>query len=177
MGEKIRRLLLAEKCRKITAHIYLEGAGGRKGSGQGQITSMDKTASVVLDIEGLPQPPDKCCSGSPKMIRALSRKGSNRMERRGGEEQEQEDLAKKLIIKVVPSQLDQPLVQNKALVAPHYTPCTPVLIDSGEGRSKRFNRFTSINPRKILLFFATLSSMGTTILIYFTLGINSKAEA
>jgi len=28
---------------------------------------MDKTASVVLDIEGLPQPPDKCCSGSPKM--------------------------------------------------------------------------------------------------------------
>jgi hypothetical protein len=29
---------------------------------------MDKTANVVLDIEGLPQPPDKCCSGSPKMI-------------------------------------------------------------------------------------------------------------
>lgn len=28
---------------------------------------MDKTANVVLDIEGLPQPPDKCCSGSPKM--------------------------------------------------------------------------------------------------------------
>ncbi|KAJ1273426.1 hypothetical protein BS78_06G279500 [Paspalum vaginatum] len=137
---------------------------------------MEKTASVVLDIEGLPQPSDKCCSGSPKMTRALSRKGSNRMERRGGEEQEQEDLAKKLIIKVAPSQLEQPLVQNKSLVAPHCTPCTPV-IDSGEGRNKRFNRFTSINPRKILLFFATLSSVGTTILIYFTLAINSKAEA
>uniref|UniRef100_A0A0A9GS33 Uncharacterized protein n=1 Tax=Arundo donax TaxID=35708 RepID=A0A0A9GS33_ARUDO len=99
------------------------------------------------------------------------------MERRGSEEQEQEDLAKKLVIKVVPSQLDQPLVQNKALVAPHCTPCTPVLIDSGEGRNRRFNRFTSINPRKILLFFATLSSVGTTMLIYFTLAINSKAEA
>ncbi|AQK47190.1 uncharacterized protein [Zea mays] len=143
------------------------------------ITSMDRTANnAVLDIESLPQPPDKCCSGSPKMIRALSRKGSNRMERRGGGggEQEQEDLAKKLVIKVVPSQLEQqPLGQNKALVAPH---CTPVLVDSGEGRSKRFiSRFTSINPRKILLLFATLSSVGTTILIYFTLAINSKAEA
>jgi len=144
---------------------------------QGPIRSMDKTANVVLDIEGLPQPPDKCCSGSPKMIRALSRKGSNRMERRGSDELEQEDLAKKLIIKVVPSQLEQPLGQIKALVAPHCTPCTPVLIDSGEGRSKRFSRFTSINPRKILLLFATLSSVGTTILIYFTLAINSKAEA
>ncbi|KAL6651822.1 hypothetical protein ACP70R_010747 [Stipagrostis hirtigluma subsp. patula] len=137
---------------------------------------MDKTANVVLDIEGLPQPLDKCCSGSPKMTRALSRKGSNRMERRGGEEQEQEDFASKLIIKVVPSQLEQPLVQNKALVALHPSSCTPVT-DSGEGRNRRFNRFTSINPRRILLLFATLSSVGTTILIYFTLAINSKAEA
>ncbi|KAL6844382.1 hypothetical protein ACP4OV_026055 [Aristida adscensionis] len=138
---------------------------------------MDRTANVVLDIEGLPQPPDKCCSGSPKMTRALSRKGSNRMERRGGDEQEQEDFAKKLIIKVVPSQIEQALVQNKALVAPHCTPCTPVHIDSGEGKNKRLNRLTSINPRRILLLFATLSSVGTTILIYFTLAINSKAEA
>ncbi len=34
---------------------------------QGQMTSMDKAANVVLDIEGLPQQPDKCCTGSPKM--------------------------------------------------------------------------------------------------------------
>lgn len=36
-----------------------------------------------------------------RLQRALSRKGSNRMERRGGggDEQEQEDLAKKLVIK------------------------------------------------------------------------------
>jgi hypothetical protein len=32
-----------------------------------QITSMDRTANVVLDIEGLPQQPDKCCTGSPRM--------------------------------------------------------------------------------------------------------------
>uniref|UniRef100_A0A0D9WB09 Uncharacterized protein n=1 Tax=Leersia perrieri TaxID=77586 RepID=A0A0D9WB09_9ORYZ len=148
----------------------------------GQITSMDKAANVVLDIEGLPQQADKCCTGSPKMTRALSRKGSNRMERRSGEEQEQDDVVKKLIIKVVPSQLEQlkmPLVQNK-LVAPQSqcATCAPILTDSGEGRNKKFNRFTSIHPRKILLFFATLSSVGTMILIYFTLAINGgKAEA
>ncbi|KAK3141183.1 hypothetical protein QOZ80_4BG0330530 [Eleusine coracana subsp. coracana] len=138
---------------------------------------MDKTTNVVLDIEGVHQPPDKCCSGSPKMTRALSRKGSNRLERRGNEEQEQDDLGKKLIIKVVPSQLEQPLVQNKTLAGSYCAPSTPVFIDSVEGRNKRFNRLTSINPRRILLFFATLSSVGTTILIYFTLAINSKAEA
>ncbi|XP_006653009.1 uncharacterized protein LOC102713073 [Oryza brachyantha] len=153
-----------------------------EGSLQGQMTSMDKAANVVLDIEGLPQQPDKCCTGSPKMTRALSRKGSNRMERRSGEEQEQDDLVKKLIIKVVPSQLEQlkmPLVQNK-LVAPQSqcAACAPILTDSGEGRNKKFNRLTSIHPRKILLFFATLSSVGTMILIYFTLAINGgKAEA
>uniref|UniRef100_A0A0E0H7A8 Uncharacterized protein n=1 Tax=Oryza nivara TaxID=4536 RepID=A0A0E0H7A8_ORYNI len=150
---------------------------------QGQMTSMDKAANVVLDIEGLPQQPDKCCTGSPKMTRALSRKGSNRMERRSGEEQEQDDLVKKLIIKVVPSQLEQlkmPLVQNKALVTPQSqcAACAPILTDSGEGRNKKFNRLTSVHPRKILLFFATLSSVGTMILIYFTLAINGgKAEA
>uniref|UniRef100_A0A0E0H7A7 Uncharacterized protein n=1 Tax=Oryza nivara TaxID=4536 RepID=A0A0E0H7A7_ORYNI len=150
---------------------------------KGQMTSMDKAANVVLDIEGLPQQPDKCCTGSPKMTRALSRKGSNRMERRSGEEQEQDDLVKKLIIKVVPSQLEQlkmPLVQNKALVTPQSqcAACAPILTDSGEGRNKKFNRLTSVHPRKILLFFATLSSVGTMILIYFTLAINGgKAEA
>ncbi|KAE8773511.1 hypothetical protein D1007_54197 [Hordeum vulgare] len=136
---------------------------------------MDRTANVVLDIEGLPQQPDKCCTGSPKMTRALSRKGPNRMERRGGEEQEPDDLAKKVIIKVVPSQMEQlklPLAHNKTLVTPHCTATAPVLTDSVEGRSKRFNRLTAFHPRRILLFFATLSSVGTMVLIYFTLGIN-----
>ncbi|KAF7004799.1 hypothetical protein CFC21_019975 [Triticum aestivum] len=147
---------------------------------QSQITSMDRTGNVVLDIESLPQQPDKCCTGSPKMTRALSRKGPNRMERRGGEEQEPDDLAKKVIIKVVPSQLEQiklPLVHNKTLVTPHCTATAPVLTDSVEGRSKRFNRLTAFHPRRILLFFATLSSVGTMVLIYFTLGITGKVEA
>lgn len=141
---------------------------------------MDRTANVVLDIEGLPQQPDKCCTGSPKMTRALSRKGPNRTERRGGEEQDPDDLTKKLIIKVVPSQMEQlklPLVHNKNLVIPQCVASAPVLTESVEGRCKRFNRLTSFHPRRILLFFATLSSVGTMILIYFTLGISGKVEA
>ncbi|XP_047061898.1 uncharacterized protein LOC124669305 isoform X1 [Lolium rigidum] len=141
---------------------------------QSQIRRMDMTENVVLDIESLPQQPDKCCTGSPKMTRALSRKGPNRTERRGGEEQDPDDLAKKLIIKVVPSQLEQ---LNKTLVTLPCTSSTPVITDSAEGRSKRFNRLTSYHPRRILLFFATLSSVGTMILIYFTLAINSRPEA
>lgn len=114
------------------------------------------------------------------MTRVLSRKGPNRTERRGGEEQEPDDLAKKLIIKVVPSQMEQlklPLAHNKNLVIPQCTASAPVLTDSVEGRCKRFNRLTSFHPRRILLFFATLSSVGTMILIYFTLGISGKVEA
>jgi hypothetical protein len=38
---------------------------------QSQITSMDRTENVVLDIEGPPQQPDKCCTGSPKMTVCL----------------------------------------------------------------------------------------------------------
>lgn len=41
--------------------------------------------------------------------------------------------------------------------------------DSADGLWQRYRRTTLINPRKILLLFATLSSMGTMILIYFTL--------
>ncbi|OAY65652.1 hypothetical protein ACMD2_11414, partial [Ananas comosus] len=125
----------------------------------GPIGLMEKAGNVVLDIESLTQPPDKCCTGSPKMSRALSRKGSNRMERRSGEEQETDDASKKLVVKVVPSQLDQlklPLVPNKALIAAQPAAGSPVITDSAEARNKRFHRLTAIHPRKILLLFATV---------------------
>ncbi|KAI3889187.1 hypothetical protein MKX03_024641 [Papaver bracteatum] len=121
--------------------------------------------SVVLDIESLMQSSDKN-SGSPKMTRALARKASYRMEKKGGAEEEEIDLpSKKLLIKVN-SHLE-PLITIKA--APSTSPTK--LTEMNDGRTtKRFNRF--INPRKILLMFATVSSMGTMILIYFTLAMN-----
>ncbi|XP_020674729.1 uncharacterized protein LOC110093984 [Dendrobium catenatum] len=140
---------------------------------------MDISESVILDIESLTLPPNKC-SGSPKMTKALSRKGSYRMERRNGEEQEGDDTTKKLLAKVMCSQLEQskqPLVPNKAIAAtPIVANCT-YLGDAGEGRIKRFNRLMTINPRRILLLFASMSSMGTMILIYFTLAIYRRSAS
>ncbi|KAF8398764.1 hypothetical protein HHK36_014622 [Tetracentron sinense] len=141
---------------------------------QSETMTNDITASVVLDIESLAQSSDKC-SGSPKMSRALSRKATCRMERRCGVEEEEIDEPPKRLLVRVSSQLEPPkqsLITSKAL-----TPVTTTLngsnfIDPGDGRSKRFNRFFSLNPRKILLIFATVSCMGTLILIYFTLAIN-----
>ncbi|KAG0486266.1 hypothetical protein HPP92_008361 [Vanilla planifolia] len=121
---------------------------------------IDKSENVVLDIESIIQPPDKC-SGSPKVTKALSRKGSNRMERRSGEEQEGEEIPKKLVVKVVNSQIEhlkQTLVPSKTILT---TPClanSTNLADAGDGRIKRFNRLTTINPRRILLLFASIYS-------------------
>ncbi|WOL05997.1 hypothetical protein Cni_G14729 [Canna indica] len=139
--------------------------------------TVNKAANVVLDIESLTQSSEKC-SGSPKMTKALSRKGSNRMERRNGEEQDADDATKKVAVKVVCSQMEQfkqSSGPNKTLiVVPAST--NSAITDSGDGRLRRFNHLTMINPtminpRRILLLFASLSSMGTMILIYFTLAI------
>ncbi|XP_061995208.1 uncharacterized protein LOC133713102 [Rosa rugosa] len=135
-----------------------------------------RTPSVVLDIESLAQSSD-FCSGSPKMTRALSRKWSYRAERSINTDQEEDtdhEPTKKLLVKVN-SQLETlkpPLITSKSLPSTSPTLMGTNLLDTGDGRSKRFNRFMTINPRKILLIFATMSSMGTLILIYFTLAIN-----
>ncbi|OAY65645.1 hypothetical protein ACMD2_11406, partial [Ananas comosus] len=120
----------------------------------GPIGLMEKAGNVVLDIESLTQPPINVAL-DPKMSRALSRKGSNRMERRSGEEQETDDASKKLVVKL--DQLKLPLVPNKALVAAQPAAGSPVITDSGEARNKRFHRLTAIHPRKILLLFATVA--------------------
>lgn len=137
-----------------------------------QATATDQAASVVLDIESLVQHQDKC-SGSPKLTKALSRKGSSRIDRRYIEEHEIEETSKKLLVKVLSSPTE-PLVSNKPLVLVSSTSSSSSLGDSNDGRSKRFNRFGSIHPKEILLIFATLSSIGTLILIYFTLSMNRR---
>ncbi|KAJ8464913.1 hypothetical protein OPV22_027465 [Ensete ventricosum] len=142
---------------------------------QREVTAVDKAGNVVLDIEGLTQSSDKC-SGSPKMTKALSRKGSCRMERRNSEEQDVDDTAKRVVVKVVLSHMEQfkqPLIMNKALVIAPTSTNTP-LSDAGDGKPRKFIRVTTINPRRILLLFASLSSMGTMILIYFTLALHQR---
>ncbi|KAL5983141.1 hypothetical protein ACLOJK_017223 [Asimina triloba] len=116
---------------------------------------MDKPADVVLEIENLPQSSDKS-SGSPKVKKALSRKGSSRNERRNSEEQEAEESSRKLVVKVPNSQLE-PLTSAKPQIAVATTTVHGYsMIESTDGRSKRFNRLSVIHPKRILLIFATL---------------------
>ncbi|XP_049935658.1 uncharacterized protein LOC116261416 isoform X2 [Nymphaea colorata] len=136
---------------------------------------------VVLDVENT-LPSDKC-SRSPKLIRALSRKGSCRTDRPPTEEHETDEPLSRAAAKCVQggaaSQLDafkQPVVPNKPLLPlTSSATCTLSVPGDNEGRCKKFNRLTAMHPRKILLIFATLSSMGTIILIYFTLSIHKSA--
>ncbi|XP_064976978.1 uncharacterized protein LOC103994468 isoform X1 [Musa acuminata AAA Group] len=142
-------------------------------SKKSRTTVMDKVGNVVVDIESLTQPSDNC-SGSPKVTKALSRKGSCRMDRRNGEEQEADEATKKLVVKVLYSQseqLKQQPITNKSHVGLPAVANVSNLSDAGDGRTRKLNRFTAINPKKILLLFASMSSMGTIILIYFTLAI------
>eukprot|EP00262_Sarcandra_glabra_P014734 TRINITY_DN4366_c0_g1_i6.p1 TRINITY_DN4366_c0_g1~~TRINITY_DN4366_c0_g1_i6.p1 ORF type:complete len:158 (+),score=24.32 TRINITY_DN4366_c0_g1_i6:418-891(+) len=146
-----------------------------------QITStkMEKAANVVLDIDSL-IPSSEKCPGSPKMKKALSRKGSSRMERRSGEELESDEASKKVVVKVTSSQMEilkQGSTSNKTLLPVAATTNCSTQSDGCDGRNKRFNRFGAIHPRKILLIFASLSSMGTIILIYFTLAITRTSGA
>ncbi|KAK8947396.1 hypothetical protein KSP39_PZI006568 [Platanthera zijinensis] len=135
--------------------------------------AMDKAGNVVLDIDRMKQNLDKCCSGN----KYLARKGSYRVEKRGVEEQEAEEHSKNLLIKVLPPQMDQMKQQSvsiKALISVPSVLNSSILADSGDGRSKRFQGWTAIHPRKIVLFFATMWSVGTMTLIYFTLSINRR---
>ncbi|XP_020574982.1 uncharacterized protein LOC110020980 isoform X2 [Phalaenopsis equestris] len=121
--------------------------------------TMDKAGNVIIDIESLKHPPpDKRCCGSSK---SLVRKSSCRMEK-----QEMEEPSKNLFVKVLPPLLDQlkpPLVQNKALIAVPSVLNSPISADSGDGRNRRFQRWKTIHPRKILLFFATILAVSSLI--------------
>ncbi|KAL1317043.1 uncharacterized protein [Arachis hypogaea] len=63
----------------------------------------------------------------------------------------------------------------------HQIPVTPTGTTAAEGaksltRRNSFRRSSlwALDPRRVLLFFATLSSMGTMLLIYFTLAISKQ---
>ncbi|KAM0983277.1 hypothetical protein ACFX2I_010767 [Malus domestica] len=128
---------------------------------QTDTTASDRTHTVVLDIESLTQLSDRS-SGSPKMTRALSRKWSYRAERLiSNDEEDTDEPPKKLLVKV--NSQSEPLKQS-LITAKSIGSSSTVLTGT--------NRFMAINPRKILFIFATVSSMGTLILIYFTLAIN-----
>ncbi|XP_074586623.1 uncharacterized protein LOC141842314 [Curcuma longa] len=139
---------------------------------------LDKAGSLVLDIENLTQTSESC-SPSPKVMKTLSRKGSSRIDRRNVEEQDIDGATKKLVIKGrVPCcqvAIEQQLVLSRPFAGnPPVANISNLSADMGDGRMRKFNHFMTINPKKILLLFASMSSLGTIILIYFTLVIYFK---
>ncbi|KAF5760578.1 hypothetical protein HanXRQr2_Chr16g0755121 [Helianthus annuus] len=56
------------------------------------------------------------------------------------------------------------------------TPGTPTKSSVSWKRSRSFKQSSIINPRRLLMFFATLSSMGTVLLICLTLSMSRYTE-
>eukprot|EP00262_Sarcandra_glabra_P000416 TRINITY_DN1048_c0_g1_i2.p1 TRINITY_DN1048_c0_g1~~TRINITY_DN1048_c0_g1_i2.p1 ORF type:complete len:183 (-),score=37.50 TRINITY_DN1048_c0_g1_i2:278-826(-) len=130
--------------------------------------SPQRSDSFVLDIESLTRITDKNSSASPRISlqRSLSRKGSQRGERKAAIERDRDASKKDDLVTVCTSE------KNALLPMTEVTDPTNFQQATTDGRWRRFGKRSSwIDPRRILFFFATLSSMGTIILIYFTLSI------
>ncbi|KAJ8622141.1 hypothetical protein MRB53_030670 [Persea americana] len=153
-----------------------------KNMGKMSVSDQD---SFVVDMENLSRVGDKKGNSnakrslSLKLLRSLSRKGSHG----GGEgkllERETADASSKGVqggASTFEKSTDPSLMGTTATGPPSITIST---ID--EIRGRRYNRCSSnlsrhsswLHPRRVMLFFATLSSMGTIILIYFTLAFSN----
>ncbi|XP_058092606.1 uncharacterized protein LOC131239060 [Magnolia sinica] len=144
----------------------------------GMMKRSERCDSFALDIENLLHFADMDLTGSPRstLQRNLSRKGCGRGERKGAGQKEKPDTPK--------GGLGGVSTPEKSVAVPLLvtTAVDPIIIaDTRYRRSSSSNRRSSWgDPRRILFFFATLSSMGTIILIYFTLSlgkINGTDEA
>ncbi|KAG6519489.1 hypothetical protein ZIOFF_022986 [Zingiber officinale] len=121
---------------------------------------LDKAGSLVLDIENLTQTSESC-SPSPKVMKTLSRKGSSRIDRRNVEEQDIDGATKKVVGKGrVPCcqvAIEQQLVLSRPFAGiPPMANISNLSADMGDGRMRKFNHFMTINPKKILLLFASM---------------------
>ncbi|XP_077243514.1 uncharacterized protein LOC143884043 isoform X2 [Tasmannia lanceolata] len=132
----------------------------------------ESSDSFVLDIEALSHIKDKDLTASPRstLQKNLSRKVSQRVERKAAE---RETDASKGGLGVGISTVEKSVVVPVANIA-----SSEGTSSSSEVRLRRFNSISNrrsfwLNPRRILFAFATVSSMGTLILIYFTLTIRN----
>ncbi|XP_020526642.1 uncharacterized protein LOC110007784 isoform X2 [Amborella trichopoda] len=139
---------------------------------EGTLKRCERSGSVILDVESLTQLADKDFAGSPK--RNISRKGScNRAEKKAVERE---------IVEVAIAATKGLLYENSSSMNPEKSVMVPINgscnspsvleRESSNSRCRRLRRSTWLDPRRIVLIFATLSSMGTIILIYFTLAMS-----
>ncbi|XP_057462861.1 uncharacterized protein LOC130752975 isoform X2 [Actinidia eriantha] len=161
-----------------------------------QVTNF-KSDSFIVDTEALSQLTDKDITANSRITRSLSRKlpqqksSEKKFNSSLGNEKDNSDVAKLFPRGALagPSTPEKPMVVTLGTkdqpTSPHFHHQITIMTGNigaaaaGEvrcgGKRLSFRRSSpswAIDPRRILLFFATLSSMGTILLIYFTLSMS-----
>ncbi|KAJ0966103.1 hypothetical protein J5N97_027241 [Dioscorea zingiberensis] len=142
--------------------------------------NLDSDAFVSLNVGSLSllAAAEKDSSASPKINRTLSRKGSQRV----GEKAAEAEAEPARVSTGESHRLGGPEKEAFLLhVADEGEGCTVNHATTPTGKSKRIpsrRRSSSswIDPRRVLIFFATLSSMGTLILLYFTISMSMTSS-
>lgn len=146
--------------------------------------------SIKIDIEAADSSSTENfgakAAGNPKFTKVLSRKFS-RGDKRTNDCPVEEETGRGS--KYTPKGLQTEFLESllpcnspKKLLLPIMAPAQHKETDSRsrqdltDGRWRRYRRSASLDPRKILFTFATLSSIGTMILIYFTLAVSKMDQ-
>ncbi|KAE8689831.1 hypothetical protein F3Y22_tig00110931pilonHSYRG00156 [Hibiscus syriacus] len=142
-----------------------------------QYSTDNKSDSFVLDLEGFSHGgSNKEINQNSRFTRSLSRKGSQR----GGDKSSScinsnwSSTAEKPVTAAVVSTdtTNNPQVHHQITITTgNITPATESRFNLQRNNSRRFSSPWYFDPKRILFIFATLSSMGTILLIYFTLSI------
>ncbi|KAK1304909.1 hypothetical protein QJS10_CPB11g01219 [Acorus calamus] len=134
------------------------------GSLEGEV--LEGRDSFVVDVERLSVTvSDKDSISNPTISKTLSRKGSQRVEKKAAPEADSP-----------PHKGDAVGVRDKALIVVHQAQIAsdPSVTNQAEVKPRKHGRRSPtsfVDPRRVLVFFATLSSLGTLILLYFTLSM------
>ncbi|XP_008809846.2 uncharacterized protein LOC103721425 [Phoenix dactylifera] len=151
---------------------YQEGDGSKVEASDGFV-AIDIGALSALSANN-----DKDSTSSPRvsMVKSLSRKGSQRSG--GGLERKAAEGETANSFPGGPGGGEKPAawvhVAGEREASGLQSAATPT---AAGGRSRRLGRRQTpwLDPRRVLVFFASLSSMGTLILLYFTLSMGKMA--
>ncbi|KAJ9566620.1 hypothetical protein OSB04_002586 [Centaurea solstitialis] len=137
-----------------------------------QIINMKSSDNVHVDMEMEPfaHLTTKDLNFNTRFNRSLSKKGEDKKMSNPSVDNERMSISS-------PKGISEPQVHHQISIITSGTATTAIAGDTSTRsrliakRSSSFKQTSVINPRRILFFFATLSSMGTILLIYFTLSM------
>ncbi|KAK1260160.1 hypothetical protein QJS04_geneDACA019123 [Acorus gramineus] len=123
----------------------------------------ERKDNFVIDMESLSSTiSDKDFISNPNISKTLSRKWSQRIEKKAAPETDFPSLKGDAVIA---RNTEVNVVQQTEIVS------GPFVLNQEPRKQGRRSSFYWVGPRRVLMFFATLSSMGTLVLLYFTLSM------